>query len=377
MKNYLFCGLFLLLSSIGFAQSSPRYFVAKLSEGAFDPIAKTHVLIASYGSKMGTLFQNAAVTQARRIHEVDPTAQIALFLSNEDQYVTVPFNQAKLEKWGLQIVRAETKYPFDDNRLIDELKTFSSLASLHVYSHGDTSWATFSLGSSRNQELRSHFIPNAYAVLYGCNAGYALAPALSKVWGIPVAAALTSGDFQRTHSNGDFYRYEQKLKPPGEWASVNNISFREDKSCEQASCIRMKPDEFPYSGSHGNYKLGLPYYKFFCLANDEATCLKARANWILQWVSIVPLSAQPSFAEYLFVVKDLLCPQNSKSAIRQNCFEALEKVDAGQPSNYSPFLGPMISCNWQTCQFDQISKTSFIEEYQFYRQAFVLLGQTP
>lgn len=379
MKNLLvFISLFLLfsISSLALAQqSSPFYFVAKMDGTPIDPLAKTHILIAGYGDKMGTLFQNAAVTQARRIRDSDPTAQIVFFMFNEDVYVTVPFNQAKLEKWGLQIVRAETKNNFYDGQLIDELKLFSSISSLQVYSHGDKSWATFSLWSSRNQELQTHFLPSAYAVFYGCNAGYALAPALSQAWRIPVAAALTSGDFQRTHSNGDFYRYEEKLKPPGEWAWTNTISFNESISCSKAACIRMKPDEYPYTGVHGKYKEGLPYYKFFCLASDERACLKARARWVSHWVSNRPLPAQPTFAEYLHVVKDLLCPISSKSTIHQTCLEALGKVDVGQPSTFSGFLGPLISCNWQTCQFDQISKTSFIDEYQFYRQAFALFGE--
>lgn len=367
----LFVVLFCLKAQ---ARGDEHYFVSVLKGTESNITGRLHIFVAGSGEEMETLFQESAASQAKRIAEIDPSAKIVLIANNEAEPGSKFDNKAQLETWGFKILRTETVRFLDAGSLINELLGFGKISSLQVYSHAATNIGILYSSDSRNKLLIGHFDSNAYAIFYGCNAGYDLAPKLSALWKIPVAGALSSADFQHLHDLGDFYRYEESLKPTGSWSKQNAKSFLKTKPCYQGACLRMKSDEFPYSGMHGDYKAGLPFYKFFCSGASEEQCLTAHARWLNHSLAIRNLKAN-TWKDYLFVVKDILCPLNVKINLRGECFQALSKIDQGQETSYSPFLGPMIKCDWKSCEFNRVSSTTFTDEYKFYRKAFAFLDK--
>ena len=103
------------------------------------------------------------------------------------------------------------------------------------------------------EKLKGHFSNDAYLFLHGCNTGFILAPFLSNLLNIPVAASLTSTDFQKLHSDGEFYLTAKGFSPNSDWAHRNKNSYNFETSCRYGKCLRLKPDNHPYIGYWGEY----------------------------------------------------------------------------------------------------------------------------
>lgn len=376
-----FLFIFALLTSYSVvAQEIPppnpvKYYVAQMGSQPIDHDKPTHFFIANYGRELITLFQEAATGRLRRLQEVFPDHQFILIAYNQTQTHSQIDNRALLKKWGYSILKAETYYGIYDDTVINEMKPFQKIHSLDVFSHGSIYTSVFSAFAHYTPN-DIHFVPTATISFYGCNTGYDLAFNISRMFKVPVAGSLTSSDFQRLHELHDFFRNDESLKPStGKWSTVNTLSFSQPVNCSQGVCVRMKPDEFTYSGMHGTYSQGLPYYKFTCYQLSEQQCLQARAQWILGVLSLKPLSTTSSLEDYKEVVRDVLCPNNAKNNIKADCTQKLIEAESDPSMVYSPFKGDMPLCDWQGCNFAATSKTTFIEEYFLFLNAYPYLIQ--
>ncbi len=351
-----------------------HYYVLKLTDAEpIDYEKPTHFFVADSGYKLVSLFQEAATGRLQRLKEVYPGHQFILIAYNESRWRPQFDNLSFLKRWGYEIIKEEYSYILNDLAMFREMKSFKKIHSLDIFSHANINGAVFSVyGGYSGSEI--NFVPTATISLFGCNAGYKLAGILSETFGIPVSASLTSSDFQKLHTLGDYFRNDEHLKPTtGQWSRSNDLSFNQPVSCSKGVCVRMKPDEFPYTGMHGAYPYGLPYYKFFCPGLTEERCLQAKSQWILGFLSLKPLHIRSSYEDYKLVVRDVLCPNNYRTNVKAECTQKLIESESDPLVVYSPFKGNMIQCDWQGCDFTVTSKTSFIDEYHSFLRAYQYL----
>lgn len=355
-----------------------RYIVATMNQKEIDYSKPTRLVFADSGGSMRTLFQVAATGRVQRYKAIDPNEQVVFAtynekwdgFSNADYLIRNGYRLLSLgqEAWGRTVV-------------IDIANRFAKIKSFEIFSHANTSNAIITSSSPGIAELRNRFTPDAFSVLYGCNAGWNLARDLSNIWGIPVAGALTSADFERFHSWNRYFRYEDSLKPnTGDWTSQNPLAFSSPMSCSRGACIRMKPDDFPYSGMHGQYARGLPYYKFYCMGTtSDAQCLSARAKWTLGVLSLLPLKPSSTKEEYRKVVIDAICPDRWNKTNRADCDRLLRSYEnTTTEQTYTPFMGPMLDCDMKDCNQDakSTSTKTFVREYKYFMRAFPYLAGT-
>ncbi|MCX7979176.1 MAG: hypothetical protein N2578_09255, partial [Bdellovibrionaceae bacterium] len=222
---------FLLATSLLVTSLAQAYFVATFRSG-MDPDIRTHILVAGRGSELVTLFQEVAATKAKKLKEQYPNEQIVLIAAEEKGD-----NVALLERFGFD-VQMRPEVVLTQRRLFDLLVRFNKIASIEVYSHNAPEAGSFleekntiDPNSTEAPRLKGKFTEDAYVIFAGCNTGFYLAPAMARVWGIPVAGSFTATDFKRLHSNGEFYINEDYAKPPGDWALQNGISFSHSYPC--------------------------------------------------------------------------------------------------------------------------------------------------
>lgn len=352
------------------------YYMSIYGDQVVDYNKPTHFFVVGDGDALVTLFQEAATGRLRRLQEVFPTHQFILINFNETLEHPTKDNLAQLKKWGYNLIKegkGDALYDeLDDDFMLDEMQPFTKVHSLDIFSHANTGYAIFNYYHYYYKH-NINFVPTATISLFGCNAGFGLAEYLSEVFDIAVAGSLTSSDFQQLHSLDDFYRNDASLKPPGSWSSSNSLSFKNPVPCSQGACLRMKPDEFPYSGMHGIYDQGLPYYKFFCSDMTEQQCLQSKAQWILGVLSLKPLFPSSDLDTYKTVVRDVLCPNAVNTQLKSTCTEKLIEAETNPNLVYSPFKGKMPTCNWQGCDFYTMSDKTFIQEYHAFIQAYPYL----
>lgn len=350
-----------------------NYFLAIYGvEKTFDANLPTHIIVAGYGNTLKNLFQQSAAARARKLNELYPKDQILLVTYNE---IETELQRQKLLRWNFKVIK-ESSDDFDVYSLADELKPIQKIASLDIFSHSSVDAGAL-LGDDymvpydrKLKFLKDRFLPGAFAVFFGCNSGYELAPYFSKLWNIPVFGSLTSTHFDYLHSSGQFYMLDDALKPPAPWSTINRVSYKVPASCALGACLRMTPDNRPYDGHWGKYDNGLPFYKIFCVNQAEKNCYPGIVKGVISQITTLPIGDRPSFQDYKKAAREQLCPASNKSPLEQNCAEALIASETSSFSTYSPFLGSMIQCDLNGCDYEKNDPAAFVREYQLILRAY-------
>jgi hypothetical protein len=384
--SFLISTLFLMTAQAG-------YFVSSKNAPTLDHAKRTHILIAGHGAELSTLFQSAAASKAIKIQELYPQDQIVLISCNE---IGAQANAEKLRGWGFQVVSLNNNI-FTPQRLMAELARFTKIASLEFFTHTSAIAGAQLEGEAYRisqiddvSSLKGNFTADSFIYLHGCNSGFNLAPAFSSQLEVPVAGSFTYTGFQKLHSNHEFYDFDDALKPAGDWSAVNDVSFAETHACTSGGCLRMKPDNSPYTGGWGDYNDGggLPFYKFFCVKNSETRCLNAMAESIYGLIGKKDYKFASSAADYNELLMEFFCPVSNKTNIRQLCVQGLQKAAANN-TVYNPFQGKLLTCNFKKCQFeihcadtagscrmenDLPSSNAMVDEYKSYLKAFSIFS---
>lgn len=342
--------LFLALLTLPFKGAFAFNIILKPSA---DKKAPTDVYLVGHGPEMGSLFLHAAVANARKMAELHPErSQLILWAKNQGK---------DTDRWiagqtGFKIVESNNKkLSLDD--VLEQMMKLQSISSFHYFGHsnafagaafqGQGGW--FSEGKSGVAELKKKFTKDAFAILHGCNSGFITAPNLSKLWSIPVFGSLTSTDFVKLHTNGEWYNNNDGNFPEGDWAKVNEVSYEEAKDCSKFSCVRMKPDAKPYTGDFGNYRVGLSFYKAFCANKEPESCFAGILSGVLSFPSSHKVYDRESFKEHVI---EILCPGNVNAQRKENCHKALREND----QNLKIFAGKQLACTLQSCTFKVLNE---------------------
>jgi hypothetical protein len=354
--------LFVLLCVI--SVKSNAYYLTSFNSEKLDYKRPTRLLIAGAGDDLGTQFLDVARGSALKYYQLDPNEQIILISAKEPNIENI----ATLKKLGFNF-QFEDRSTFNGDTFLEEAVKFEKIASIDIFSHSSAQYGIhldgkahrLTLNTKKLENLKGKFIKNAYTFLHGCNAGFNLAPFLSNLWEIPVAGAMTSSNFQKLHSDGNFYLTEENMFPNSDWAKVNSKSFNDIEACKNGACIRLKPDNSTYIGFWGEYyEGGLPFYKFFCLKNTDLDCRTVMAKSMLSFVGNVNLKPTSNLADYKKLVLDFLCPVSSKRDLRGECEENLENALISGDLTYNPYLRPQIECDFKRCEVEIKCKKIFL-----------------
>lgn len=346
------------------ATKTNAFLITNFKDNTINYDLPTRLMIAGAGDDLGMQFQEVAKAKALKYQELNPGIQI-VFITAEEKELD---NKQQLKRWGFSLVE-ERKSTFDGESFLDEALKFKQIASLDIFSHSSAQYGIhldgkthrLTLNTKGVEKLKSHFMKDAFAYLHGCNTGFNLAPFLSKIWEVPVAGSMTSTNFQKLHSDGHFYLTETGYSPNSDWSDVNDKSFITPVSCKEGACLRLKPDNHPYVGFWGEYREGgLPFYKFFCVKNNDQDCKRVMAKSLLSFIGNSSLKLSSSLSDYKKVVLDFLCPVSAKRNLRAECEENLEAALESGDETYNPFSRPLVECNLQSCQAEITCKKIFI-----------------
>lgn len=398
MFKYFFT-FFAAVFMLNHAEAS--YIVASFNS-ELDTNKPTRVLLVGQGAELKLLFQEVATAKAIKYKEHYPDDQILLIAVNEKDVGS----EWALKKWGFTLHNVD-RSTLDGKEFLKVATPFRKIRSLDIFSHSSAQFGVhleghgnrLNLNTKNLETLRPNFMKDSYAYLHGCNTGFNLAPYLSQVWGIPVAGSMTSTNFQKLHSDGNFYLSESGFAPNSDWAPENNLSFNDTLECKKGSCQRLKPDNTPYVGWWGAYREGgLPFYKFFCARNSMEDCKRVMAQTMLSHSLIVNLKKNSSLEEYKKGVVDFLCPISSKSDLRGECQAKLDEALVTQDMTYNPFSRPQVECDFKGCKteitcdkilFKGVDKpgtcelknysngkaTTLVREYKAYLEAYLYLSK--
>ncbi|MDO9184037.1 MAG: hypothetical protein Q7U04_16610 [Bacteriovorax sp.] len=353
---------FFIMSLLAF--ESNAFLVVTYNSEKINYDLPTRVLVTGGGDDLGTQFQQVARGKALKYNQLYPNEQIVLITANEPGIDDV----AALKNWGFNF-QFENKTTFNGEAFLDVAVKFNKIASIDIFSHSSAQYGIhldskshrLNTNTKNIEILKGHFTKDAYAFLHGCNAGYNLAPFISGAWGIPVSGAMTSSNFQKLHSDGNFYLTEEGFSPNSDWATTNDKSFNETMKCNSGICLRLKPDNNPYTGFWGEYgDGGLSFYKFFCVKNSPEDCSRAMAKSMLSFIGTSNLKASSSLVEYKKSVFDFLCPVSAKKDLRRECEENLDAALLTNDLTYNPFTGKQIECNFQSCTAEIKCKKIFL-----------------
>ena len=332
------------------------YHVATYNSETLDLNKPTRLLVVGNGDDLGLLFDEVAKAKALKYQENYPQDQIALIAINEKELGS----ERVLKRYGFTIQRNDSS-TLDGKEFIKEASKFKKIASLDIFSHSSAQFGIHLDGRANRlnintkglEALKPNFMKDAYAYLHGCNSGFNLAPFLSATWGIPVAGSMTSTNFQQLHSDGNFYLTEEGYAPNTDWAKTNTLSYDVQTECKGGTCLRLKPDNTPYVGFWGAYREGgLPFYKFFCLKNSEADCLRVMAKSMLSHTLTANLKKDSSLDLYKKAVIDFLCPISSKKDLRGECEAKLEEALLTGDMTYNPFSRQLVECDFKSCKVE-------------------------
>jgi len=367
-------------------------------EDRLDFDKETSLLIVGRGKEMGRLFGQAAVTKGYRYRALVPERQIVVIAAREtwDSEKETEF----YPRMGYRVLHTNIA-SLTGVSLIREMKRFKKIASVDIYAH--TAWivgasldsevSRFDEDTSGVGELRSRFVPGAFAILHGCNSGFKMGPSLAEKWNIPVLGSLAAADFQRLHSSNEWYYNESSRAPDTDWADTIERGFGSPLNCKKGFCIRLKPDGFPYQGAWGSFDAGLGFFKAFCPWGEDAKCHEGLRSALVSNVSSYPITAESDAESVKNAVKESLCPMGKSPAIREKCFRDLEKAAGDGNRAYTPFIGDSLSCSLKGCEYDTPCKpklddfrvrpdcqlrrpaasapsTAFVDEYLLYLRAF-------
>lgn len=330
---------------------SQAYFVAYLGDRSnFSYDRPTHILLSGLGTNLGTLPQLSALGKALRYRSLFPERQVILISVFENNR-----NQASLKAQGFEFL-VNNYFALNTRMALGQLLKFSRIQSLEIFGHNAPDSGTQTDGPGQRfdpnypglSKLKSKFTSDSYALIHGCNSGWIIAPQLSTLWGIAVAGAFTGTRFERLHSDGHFYVYQNDKAPDGNWAEKNI----DGQSCQAGGCVRMRPMYSPYDGDWGDFSPSplVNFYKFFCTQNSMEDCEKRMALSLLAFVSDKHVSANHSLEEFKDQVKSFLCPVYADRKITLQCFEALEQsLRGGSKTVHFTVNQKQLACNLKAC----------------------------
>jgi hypothetical protein len=350
MKTKLF---FLgLLASLGISQGAFAYFVAiphSQSPARYDQ--PTHILVSGRGTDLGIQVQLSALGRAQLYKRNFSQNQVILISVLENGQ-----NEAALMKAGwIFLVKNDLKLETDG--ATREILKFQKIRSLEFFGHNSPSLGTQTDGLGFRFDFRkpvvasiaSHFENGAFAMIHGCNSGWMIAQALSKSWGIAVAGSFTGTRFERLHSNGHFYVYEEGKAPDNNWATFN--PDLNGAKCFAGGCFRMRPAYSHYVGKWGNLEGPLlNHYKFFCQASVQE-CETAMATSLFGFLAEKSLSPTSSLADFREVAQQYLCPVYKDRRITEDCLQRLAQAEDGHgPLTFSYVVNnPQLTCDLRSC----------------------------
>lgn len=376
------------------------YLVGTLEPQKFSYDRVTHILVP--GSAMGDesdQFFQTTLLRAKLYQKLYPNHQVVIIsqpdvIKASQEEVFERFNLPIIEKVGDKLTAGQ---------LLSQMLKFKKIASFDFYGHSSP-WA-LRLGKKNASmyasegfaQLKNRFIEGAYATLNGCNGGFTLAPALSKLWGIPVSGALTGSLFERLQADGKWYKKSDRTR--SEWTTENGINFTPAQPCRNGVCWRMKPQRYNYGSYWGNFREGgLSFYKFFCNYNDtNNSCYKGLAKSMLSFQAVAPVSTKPSWETYEAKVFDYLCSTNKDPDYFESCVEGIKAAVARGDNVFQAHPGNAIHCDFKkchakvvcqqkrffgsgpkpgTCRLDtkrNTRPTTLVREYLAYKKAFDFL----
>lgn len=325
------------------------YFIASNKEELKSALP-THILVAGIPDQVDELFIESLLTQAQVLKEKYPQNQIVIVGRNEDRKMVT-------EK-GFNLID-KNREQLKDQALEDVVSQLKLIKSIDIYAHSNpVSGILLDKGTFVNQILNEtndfwgmfggKLQKDSYLNFHGCNAGLKMAPSVAAKLKVAVFAALTGTDFQTIY-NDSYWAHDKDAKK-SERSEKNTLSFMTEKSCAGGYCRRMKPDNQSYKGYWGDWtEGGYPTYKIFCGANDNANCAYGAMEGILSFPSVVPAAKITSLTDYKTVVQDFMCPFAYNKDKQSKCIEALEGSLNGNNTQYSPFDGITLNCDFVRC----------------------------
>ncbi len=383
-----------------FPQLAQAYTVTTLSgSSAIDPSKPTRLFVIGYSDNLGNNFFISAMGRARRYRELYPQDQIVFFGPTEK---SVSYYASVLPGMGFKILE-NTPEKLLNTTLLARLSKFKQIRTLDIVSHSsahhgaglekDTgSQKRFGAKLAGIGKLKANFLPGAYSIFHGCNSGFVQAPALAKLWDIPVAGSLSSTNFQELFNDGEFYHHDAGLYPAELGRpSFNDQSFDARVKCSQAGCMRLKADPHPYTGTWGKFSVGLGFYKFFYSPSDgnKARLFPIMAESLFSYMNVKPLSAKVTREEFKTALQDFLCPSPKYAAKRAECFEKLTAYETDRSIIYpggGMIRGRSVHCELSGCKVvvrcddsatncvmtspEDAKPTTILREYQHYLDGF-------
>ncbi|MCC6751137.1 MAG: hypothetical protein IT371_26015 [Deltaproteobacteria bacterium] len=343
-----------------------------------DKSAPSRLIVIGAHIDQGSQFVTSAAERAARLRAVYPGDQVVVYVASStlktygDVVQGVGFHdpaKATPESLGLlaTVKAADGSYPrIVREWLIPEVASYRRLRSIDIFSHSSAtlgprlegsstlfSTADVAAGYASVESWRASFSDGAFVFFWGCNAGFQVAPALAKLWHIPVAGALNGTNFQMLLERKGVQRFfDAFARPSGtEWttAKQNAISGEVPRACPRGGCRRMKPNR----GT--KYQTAAPIYKFFCDAEArlEQRCERAMLGSLLAAPSVQPVSVAPSYADFQAVAIDFLCPNGFFGRLdgEQACGELIRRFEADpRVREELPLLKPQPFCTDEGCQ---------------------------
>lgn len=323
-----------------------------------DTTKPVHLLISGFADEVADAFLLSAMTHGMKLKELYPSDQVVILRGDEDDEDET--EEAMTER-GIAYEKIEGD-DFSPSDAIEYASRFrSGVRTFSIYSHSSAyGGARFGKKADRLNadssvlgRLKEMLTPDAVVMVNGCNSGYDTAPRLSERLGVPVLGSLTATNFERLHSDGNWYTADENQAPPGPWASSNSVSFKTAKSCRTGGCLRMRPENHPYIGlwsDHKPWKAGLGIYKGFCRFDDEEKCLKGLARIAYEYPTSAKAGPVASMEEFQNAAKDFLCPSNQDGTLRKSCFARLDQALHSDDEVYSPFQdGISVECTLKGC----------------------------
>lgn len=345
----------LLTSILSFFMAVPAfaYITATVAAKPIDANKRTHILIVGNGTDLGNALSKAAAAQAKKYNELYPNDQVYLISVNE---TGKDADLDDLKESGYTNITEKGK-SFNSGNVLDEMMSFSKIASVDIFSHSVAYYGVILDGKLNRldpkadgyQKLAGHFTDDAYAFLHGCNSGQFLAGIFSFQWGIPVAGSFTGTDFQFLYDNKGFFNDDDRKPQDSAKVQVNRQTFDKNVPCYSGACSRLFPDNHVYHGFWGSFdEGGLGFFKWLCVNNSitEERCFKTMARAALSYISVKSLKETSSLEDYKEVVLDWLCPANK----RADCTKALENAVATGNMAYDPYSGKSLQCNFKGCK---------------------------
>lgn len=344
--------LLFLLTSFGFLQASFAYFVAVPKEqGPLNYDQPARILISGRGTDLGDQPQQSALGRAHLYKRNFSGEQVVLISVIENER-----NESVLTKYGWAFTEKNDE-KFNTESAMKELIKFKKIRSIEFFGHNSPSLGTqtdglgfrFDFRKPEVAKLASQFDKGAFSIIHGCNSGWLIAQNMSKVWGIAVAGSFTGTRFERLHSDGHFYVFEEKKTPNNNWATVN--PDLDGERCASGACMRMRPSYSHYNGKWGDFEGALlHHYKFFCQL-EEKECEKRMALSLYGFLAEKSLRVNSSYGDFKDVAQQYLCPVYKDRTITNDCLVQLDKIEAGQGNmNVHYVVGDeQLTCDLKSC----------------------------